>query len=303
MQNMPRPHESSVISVESAPHYAISFALDVYKRTKTSPSPSFSRKMLISILLFILLALSAALVGLYFWLSRSSYQSSAGFTLTYSIDNGSLPYVSPQSSNQTYPPTTEPISIPSLNASTPPSSDTAARWCWFFCWSPSYPPSSPPSPPPPPPPPPPCPSGTFSSTGNDPCSQSLRQLLLNHRPLRSNRQLLNRLLLLRRRSFRFLHHLSCRQLLSLPCNAKRNAMPRKRQILSIHRPDSSHLLHARHVLLRHRLDCSIGQLRIRLIQQRRCCSGSLYEVPCGAVPGYGSAGILQGMPSRRFLHW
>ena len=129
-----------------------------------------------------------------------------------------------------------------------------------------------------------------------------RQLLLDHRPLRSYRQLLSRILLLRQRSFPKLHCLPLRQLLSAPCHASGNAVPR-RQLLSLRKPHSSHAVHTRHVLRTHRLDCGVGQLRSRILQQRRRCDGSLHEVPAGTVPGHSGAGIVQGMPSRRLLRW
>jgi uncharacterized protein (DUF983 family) len=62
-------------------------------------------------------------------------------------------------------------------------------------------------------------------------------------------------------------------------------------------------VHARHVLRTHRPDCSDGQLRSRLLQQRRRCNVSVHDVPAGTVPGHSSAIIVQGMPGRRLLQW
>lgn len=132
-------------------------------------------------------------------------------------------------------------------------------------------------------------------------SVSRRQLLLDCRPVRSYRRLLSRLLLLRQRSFPKLHRLSLRQFLSAPCDASSIAVSR-RQLLPLHKPDSSHAMHPRNVLRRHRPRCGVGQLRSRLLQQRRRCDVSLHEVPAGTVPGHGGAGIVQGMSGRRVLH-
>ena len=129
-----------------------------------------------------------------------------------------------------------------------------------------------------------------------------RQLLLDHRPFRSYRKLLSRILLLRRRRLPRLHRLPLRQLLSAPCHARGNAVPR-RQLLSLRKPHSSHAVHARHVLRKHRPGCSVGQLRSRLLQQRRRCDVSVHEVPAGTVPGHSSASIVQGVPGRRILRY
>ena len=128
-----------------------------------------------------------------------------------------------------------------------------------------------------------------------------RRLLLRRRPLRPCRKLLSRILLLRQRRFPVLHPLPRRQLLPAPCNASTHTLPRRR-LLPLHRPRSSLAVHARHVLRRHRPDCSDGQLRSRLLQQRRRCDVSVHEVPAGTVPGHSSASIVQGVPGRRILH-
>ena len=122
-----------------------------------------------------------------------------------------------------------------------------------------------------------------------------RQLLFNCRPGRSNRQLRSRILLLQWRRFCILHSLSRRQLLPLPCDVSRDAVPR-RQLLPHCQPHGSHSLHPRYVLRRPRPRCSDGQLRVRLLQQRRRCDVSLHEVRGRNVPGHGGAGLLQAMP-------
>ena len=127
-----------------------------------------------------------------------------------------------------------------------------------------------------------------------------RQLLLDHRPLRSYRKLLSRILLLRQRRLPRLHRLPLRQLLSAPCHASGNAVPR-RQLLSLRKPHSSHAVYTRHVLRTHRLDCSVGQLRSRILQQWRRCDVSLHDVPAGTVPGHSGASIVQSMPCRGVL--
>ena len=72
-------------------------------------------------------------------------------------------------------------------------------------------------------------------------------------------------------------------------------MPR-RQLLPHCQPHGSHSLHPRYVLRRPRPRCSDGQLRVRLLQQRRRCDVSLHEVRGRNVPGHGGAGLLQAMP-------
>jgi hypothetical protein len=53
---------------------------------------------------------------------------------------------------------------------------------------------------------------------------------------------------------------------------------------------------SRPLLRRPRPRCSDGQLRVRLLQQRRRCDVSLHEVRGRNVPGHGGAGLLQAMP-------
>jgi hypothetical protein len=76
-----------------------------------------------------------------------------------------------------------------------------------------------------------------------------------------------------------------------------------RKLLSLLKPHSSHAVHAGHVLRSHGPDSSVGQLRGRLLQQRRRCDGGVHDVPGGTVPGHSRPGVLQGMPSRRILRW
>ena len=155
-------HDSSDTSVKSAPDYVVAMMTkDFRKGTESMSSVLFSRKALIS--LVILLAIAATSAGLYILRNRDSHQSSPTLTNASGLENNYLPHGFPQISNQTSPPNVGPVTGP-FNASAP-----SARFCWFLCWSPSYPPSSPPSPPPPAPSP--CSSGSFSSTGNTPCSQ------------------------------------------------------------------------------------------------------------------------------------
>ena len=133
-------------------------------------------------------------------------------------------------------------------------------------------------------------------------SVSRRQLLLDRRPVRSYRQLLSRLLLLRQRYYSILHRLSLGQHLSTPRHDRSNTVP-SRKLLPLTESHNSNAMHPRHVLRRHRPDCGVGQLRSWLLQQRRRCDVSLHEVPAGTVPGHSGASIVQGMPSRRLLQW
>ena len=75
----------------------------------------------------------------------------------------------------------------------------------------------------------------------------VRQLLLDHRPFRSYRKLLSRILLLRRRRLPRLHRLPLRQLLPTPCHASGNAVP-LRQLLSLHWPDCVCRMYSRKLL-------------------------------------------------------
>jgi hypothetical protein len=156
-------HDSSDVSVKSAPDYVVAMMTKDFRKgtTESISSVLFSRKALIS--LVILLAIAATSAGLYILRNRDSHRSSPTLTNASGLENNYLPHGFPQISNQTSPPNVGPVTGP-FNASAP-----SARFCWFLCWSPSYPPSSPPSPPPPAPSP--CSSGSYSSTGNTPCSQ------------------------------------------------------------------------------------------------------------------------------------
>ena len=121
------------------------------------------------------------------------------------------------------------------------------------------------------------------------------RLLLDHRPVCSFRKLLSRLLLHRQRRVPVLHRLPLRQLLSAACDASADAVPRGK-LLSLLKPLCSHAVHRGQVLCSHGPDGSVGQLRRRLLQQRRRCDGGVHDVPGGAVPGHSRPGVLQGMP-------